>query len=393
MMKRLKIAIFTDTFIPLLDGIVTTTINLAKGLADRGHKIYIIAPRFKELGKEFAYKNVKVKRMPSIPAFFYTGYKFTSPLSIAVIRYLKKEKIDIIHFQTPIGLGAQALFAARFLKKPIIGTFHTFFTDPQYIRHAGINNRFIQRLSWFYVRRYYNRCDLVTCPSESARKELLEHGFTSPVRVISNGIKISVFDNSNWKSMKLKYNSNGKILLFVGRIAFEKNLDYLLDCFKLVLKKHPNVKLVIVGYGPQMNDLKESIIQKDLDRNVVLTGRIEHDKLVKSGIFKASDLFITASTTETQGISTLEAQANGLVCVGIESRGIKDLVKNGYNGYLTENGDKQAFADKVIKLLTDKKLADRMKKNTLKEVKNHRIENVIKIWEKTYSELVTKYEK
>jgi len=391
-MKKLKIAIFTDTFIPIIDGVVTTTINLAKGLADRGHKIYIIAPRFRELAKEFAYKNVKVKRMPSIPAFFYKGYRFTSPLSIAVIKYLKKEKIDIIHFQTPIGLGVQALFAARVLKKPVIGTFHTFFTDPGYIKHISTNHGFAQKLSWFYARRYYNRCDLVTCPSESAKKELLEHGFTSPIKVISNGIDMSVFDNSKWKKMKLKYNPNGKILLFVGRIAFEKNLDYLLDCFKLVVKKQPKVKLVIVGDGPQMDELKESIIQKGLAKNVVLTGRIEYNKLVKSGIFKASDLFITASTTETQGISTLEAQANGLVCVGIESRGIKDLIKNNYNGYLVENGDKQAFAGKVIKLLTDRKLHNRMKKNTLKEVKNHRIENVIKIWEKTYSNLVVKHE-
>ncbi len=92
-MKRLKIAIFTDTFIPLLDGIVTATINLARGLADRGHKVYIIAPKFKEKHKEFSYKNVKVKRVASIPAFFYPGHRFTSPFSLDVIHYLKKEDI------------------------------------------------------------------------------------------------------------------------------------------------------------------------------------------------------------------------------------------------------------------------------------------------------------
>lgn len=385
--KKLRIAIFTDSFTPLIDGVVTATINLARGLADRGHKVYIIAPKYEKI-KEFSYPNVAVKRIAGIPALFYQGFKITPIFSIAILNYLKKEKIDIIHFQTPLTLGFQAILIAKFLDKPLVGTFHTFITDAQYIKHAGMQNKLAQRFSWYYVRNYYNKCNMITCPSESAKEELVKNGFIKPIKVISNGIDLSVFDNSGWKKMKKKYNPDGKILLFIGRIAYEKNLDYLLECFLRVLKKEPSVRLVIVGEGPQMRELKAKIKELGLSGNVVLTGRIEHDALVRSGMFKASDIFITASTTESQGISTLEAQTNGLVCVGVDARGIKDLIKSGYNGYLVRKGDKKEFADKVLKLLKDERLYKRMKRNTLKEIKKHKIEKVIGAWEKVYRRLI-----
>jgi len=386
-MKKLKIAIFTDSFIPLRDGIVTSTISLIKGLADKGNKIYIIAPNYKNL-KEFSYPNVIVKRISGVPALFYPGFKFTPPINIKLIQYLKKEKIDLIHFQTPFTLGIQAILTAKILKKPLLGTFHTFITDEQYIQHLGINVKFLQNISWAYVRGYYNECNLVTCPSERTKNELIKNNFTKRIKVISNGIDLFSFDNSNWRKIITKHNLNDKTLLFVGRIAHEKNLNYLLECFELVLKKIPDTKLVIVGDGPQMNRLKNHVKYLGLSDNIIFTGKIEHEQLLKSGIFKACNLFITASKTETQGITVLESQANGLVCIGLNARGTKDLIKNGYNGYLIKDGNKKEFAKKIILLLTDKKLYRHMSKNTLKEIKKHDINKIINEWEKTYNQLV-----
>jgi len=383
----MNIAIFTDSFIPLGDGIVTSTLDLVKGLSDKGNKIYVIAPHYKN-SKEFSYPHVTVKRMPGIPALFYPGFKFTSPLNINLIKYLKKKKIDVIHFQTPFTVGAQAILTAKILKKPLIGTFHTFITDEQYIRHIGINLKFIQHMSWTYVRSYYNKCDLITCPSESAKEELIKNKFIKPIKIISNGIDLSSFDNSNWKEIVNKYDLRGKTLLFVGRIAHEKNIDYLIKCFKLVQKKIPNIKLLIVGNGPQMDQLQKLVKGLDLSDNIIFTRRIDHAKLLKSGIYKASNLFVTASKTESQGITTLEAQANGLVCIGVNARGTKDLIKDGYNGYLVKEGDKKEFANRIIALIMNKKLYDRMAKNTLKEIKKHDLKLIITEWEKVYRSLV-----
>jgi len=384
----MKIALFTDTFAPLVDGVVTSTVNLAKNLADRGNKIYIIAPNFNKKFKEFKYHNIKVKRIYSLPAFFYSGYRFTYPFSFKILKYLKKEKVELIHFQTPVILGLQAILISKILKLPLVGTFHTFFTNADYLKHIKMDYKSVENMAWFYARAYYNKCDLVTCPSEQTKKELLKHGFKKQIKVISNGIDLRIFKNSKYVYTKKKYNKDSKCLLFVGRVAHEKNLKYLIDCFKLVSKKLPEIKLLIVGDGPQMGELKEKIKSSGISNKVILARAIEHEKLIKSSIFKDSSLFITASVTETQGITLLEAQANGLICVGINAGGIKDLIKNGYNGYLVENGDKQKFADRVIKLLKDKKLYVKMKKNTLKEIKKHKIEKVVDSWEEEYSRLI-----
>jgi len=251
-----------------------------------------------------------------------------------------------------------------------------------------MNGKLVQNISWGIQRFFYNKCDLITCPSPSAKEELISHKFKKPIKVLSNGIDFSERDTKNLKRAKKDLNLGNDVLLFVGRIAYEKNLLYLLECFKIILKKKKNAKLLIVGDGPQMKELKEDIKKLNLSDNVVLAGRIEHNRLAESGIFKASKLFVTCSTTETQGITTLEAQLNGLVCVGIDARGIKDLIINNYNGYLIEEGNKKDFAKKVIKLLDNEDLYLNMKKNTLREIKKHDLKKVISTWEKVYSGLL-----
>ena len=384
----MNIAIFTDTFFPQINGIVTATVNLSKGLSDRGHKIFIICPEFKNCKEEFKYKNVKIIRIPSIPAYFYEDFRFTSIINPSLIKLLKKEKIDIIHFQAPMPLGFQSIIISKIFKIPLIGTFHTFFADPQYLKHMNLDYKIIEKFSWVYARGYYNRCDLITAPALETKKELLENNFKEPIKVISNGIDFKQFDNRTKKEVKQKYNPNGDLLLFIGRIAHEKNLFYLLDCFKIVAEKMPTVKLLIVGDGPQTKELKSKIKELKLSKNVIMTGKIPHKELVKSSIFGACKLFVTASKTENQPMTMLEAQANGLVCIGLKDRGMKNLIRDGYNGYLIEDNDKKSFAEKIIKLLKNKELYNKLKKNTEKEIKKHSLNEIAKTWEEVYIDLL-----
>jgi len=392
----MKIAIFTDAFIPIYSGVVTAVINLAKGLADRGHKIYIIAPKF-NIKEEFAYKNIKIIRIPSIPAPLNNDFKLTNFYSFKLMNYLKKEKVDIIHFATPLSLGIQAILIAKTLNKPLVGTFHTFSADKQFLEGIHLDYKsiqtFMQKFMWELNRLYYNRCDLITCPSKTAAKELVTNGLSKNIKVISNGIDFKIFDNSKWKEVKNKYNKNGKLLLFIGRVAPEKNIIYLLNCFSKVVKKIPSTKLIIIGDGASMKDAIKRIHELKIKKNVILTGRIDYDKLIKSSIFKACDLFVTASVTENQPMTVLEAQINGLVCVGINFRGMKDLIQNGYNGYLTEEKNPNEFSQKIIKLLSDAKLLNKMKKNTLKMIKADEMSKVIEIWEETYKGLINSRKK
>jgi len=376
----MRIAIFTDTFMPNIDGVVTFTTNLSKELANKGHKVFIICPKYKN-NQEFQYKNIKIIRINCIPAFFYEGYKFASPFSWRLLSIIKKEKIDIIHFQTPISLGIQAILISKILKIPLVGTFHTNIADPNYLKHINITHSYMQKISWEYSKMYYNQADLRTCPSQTTKKELLKHGFKKPIKAISNGIGLESFKPA-------KNNRKQKILIFIGRIAYEKNIFYLLECFKMVLKKIPDTKLIIVGEGPQFEEVKQKVKSLGLSKNIILTGRISHDELINSQTFNSADLFVTASTTETQGISTMEAQAKGIVCIGVSAGGIKDLIKNNYNGFLVKEGDKKKYADCIIKLLTNKSLYKKMKANTLKEIKKHELKKVIKIYEREYKNLI-----
>ncbi|MSR86094.1 glycosyltransferase family 4 protein [Candidatus Woesearchaeota archaeon] len=385
--KLMKIAIFTDTFLPKYDGIVTSTLNLATGLADKGHQIYIITARN---GKqpEFKYKNVIVKRVRGIPGGFYPEFRMTNILSVRLIRYLKKEGIELIHFQTPITLGIQAILSAKYLKIPLVGTFHTFITDEEYLKHVRLNKPYMKKVAWAYIRGYYNRPQLVTVPSESAKEELYTNGITKPIKVISNGINLKIFETSKAKEIHEKYNPRGKILLFVGRIAHEKNLNYLLDCFKIILQELPSTKLLIIGDGPQMGEIKERIKKENLNESIILLGQIPHEELIKSSIIAAADVFITASLTENQPMTLLEAQANGTACVGINTKGIKDVIQDGYNGFLANKEDKKDFANKVLKILRDKKLQQILEKNAKEEAKKYDYHNIINIWEQEYSKLI-----
>lgn len=387
----MNIAIFTDAFTQMHSGVVTATVNLAKGLADKGHKVYIIATKFK-IKKEFSYKNVEVIRMPGIPSLLSPEFKLTSPYSRKLMKYLKKKDIDVIHFSTPLSLGLQAILIAKKLNLPLVGTFHTFSADKEFLEgiHLDFNLtiKLMQRFLWGLNRFYYNKCDLITCPAKTTKEELIANNLSKNIKVISNGIDSKIFDNSKWKKVKSKYNKNGKLLLFIGRIAPEKNIRYLLNCFSEVVKKIPSTKLLLVGDGPSMKETKKIIKELKIKKNVILTGKIDYDELVKSSIFKASDLFVTASVTENQPMTILEAQINGLPCVGINIRGMKDLVQNGYNGYLTEEKNPEEFSNRIIELLSNDKLRNKMKKNSLESVKIHKLSKVIEIWEETYKELI-----
>jgi len=392
--QKLKIAIFTDAFFPQTNGVVTSIINLSNGLADIVHKVLIIAPKLKSNKKfTFKHKNIEIIRILSIPTFIYKDVNFSIPSSLLLLNKIQKFNPDVIHFETPLSIGYDAIILSKILSKPLIGTFHTFFADPQYLKHLRLNNKFIQKIAWTFNNVFYNSADLVTAPSETTKQELIEHNCIKPIKVISNGIDFNIFKTKKTIDFRKEYNipSYSKVLLYIGRIAYEKNLFFLIDIFEKIVKEKSDVLLLMVGDGPQLKELKQYVSKKHLKNKVIFTGSIEHKKLVGSSVFTTVDLFITTSTTENQPMTILESQANGLVCVGANRRGLKTLIEDNINGFLVEPNDINGFKDKIIFLLDNPKSLLRMKKNTLKMIKKHDVKNVIIEWEKTYIKLKTKY--
>jgi 1,2-diacylglycerol 3-alpha-glucosyltransferase len=382
----MKIAIFTDTFYPQINGVVTSIDTLAKGLSEKGHSVTVIAPKHKVAREEK--RKYKVIRTRSVPALFYEDFKFTSPIDAIVFHKLNKEKIDIVHFMTPITVGSQAINYAIYKNLPLVGTFHTFFADEEYMKHIKLNYSLFKKVAWKYSNLYYNSCDLVTCPSEHTKKELKKNRCKREIKVISNGIDTK---NLYFPGNKISFVKNATLdrnLLFVGRVAHEKSLDILIKATNIVTRSVNNVQLYIVGDGPQMKDMKKLVTDYHLSDNITFIGKVDHNDLINSDIYKKSELFVTASKTENQPMTILEAQANGLVCVGARARGMVDLIKDGHNGLLFEPDNIKELAQKITMLLGDKGMLKKFGKETLRDIKMHDHNFVISEWEHTYSGLI-----
>ena len=385
---KARIAIFSDSFLPQINGVVTSILNLATSLADRGYYILIVAPAHKSLN-DFNYPNIEIKQISGFDATFYDGFKFTNLVSLSTLKLVKKRHIDLIHFETPITVSYIGIKIAKKLKLPLVSTFHTFFADPAYLQHWIIGTgEASQKVTWAYSNLFYNSADLVTTPSPSTALELKENGCTQEIKYISNGIDPKIFNNDKSDEIKKKYKLKDKTVMFTGRISQEKNLGVLVKAFIRSAEMNPDTSFLLVGDGPSLNDLKERVAGYNLSDRIIFTGSIPHEELVKSGILGACRLFVTASLTENQPMTILEAQCNGVVCIGPDARGIPYLIKNGENGIIVPPNDIEGTSDAINKLLTDDDLYGKMKEATLEEIKSHYIENIADTWEETYDKLI-----
>lgn len=387
----MKIALVSDTFLPQINGVVTATIMLAKSLTRKGHEVHILAPEYKEYTGDSKFP-FPIKRFTAFPAWFYEDFKWAVSPNPAVHAYIHKHNFDIIHFQTPMALGFQSISIARILKKPIVGTFHTFFADPDYLKHIKLDHKLIERFGWFYSNQHYNRCDVVTVPSKQTGVELREHGCKPPIQYISNGIDLSQFDNSKADEVRTKYQFKPEdtVFLFVGRLAHEKNMEALISAFCHAAEQDQSLKLLIVGGGPQESEYHELANKIDKTGAISFAGRIEHDDLVVSGIFGACDFFVTLSRTENQPVTILEAQANGIIPICLPIKGLKSMIEHGKTGYFLPGESPEAFTLGIKALLSDTGLIETMKKEIKVFIDGQSIDTITQEWETLYSSLIKK---
>lgn len=381
----MKIAIFTDSFYPQINGVVTSIVDLSKGMANYGHKVFIIAPEDGDIIDEFQYKNIEVLRIPAVDASFYDGFKWSSIMHKPTYQRLKKENIDIVHFMTPITVSVFGILVGKMLKKPIIGTYHTFISEITYLKQFWPNaGTFHQKVSWKYTNAYYNRAHLITIPTENAKKELKKNGCRIDVEVVSNGIKLDSFDNTHSKDIKKQLNPHGDLILYVGRVSPEKNMEVLLEAFKAVCKVDKTTKLLVIGGGPSLEDCKTFVQEHDMEERVIFTGLIPTAQVKKGGYFGAAKFFVTASTTETQSITVLEAEANGLPCIGPDANGIPNVIENNRNGYIVKPHNSKELSEAMLKLLLDDDICEEFSRRSLELAKEHDINKIVEGWDRRY---------
>ncbi|MGC8571730.1 MAG: glycosyltransferase [Candidatus Micrarchaeia archaeon] len=347
--EKLKIAFFTDSFLPATDGVVTSILSFKEELEKRGHEVYIFASgnsATKEaLGKIKNNKNIFIIRGPrfkNYPQYNIALFPFDLPMKINNIQP------DIIHAHTPFAMGGYALAIAKINKIPIVGTFHTLFTDKFVIneyfsRHAS---RILQKYSWKYATFFYNKCNSVIAPSNPI-KEILEKKGVNNVVTLPNGIDFSRFNKRvNGSKIRAKFPKGKKIVLYVGRLSKEKRLETLFKAARIL--KDEDIFFIIVGKGPAYNYYKDLTIKMKLN-NVKFEGFIEDELLPK--YYAASDVFCIPSTFETLGIVAIEAMACGKPVVGADSLALSEIIKNNVNGEKFRANDSRDLARKIKKAL------------------------------------------
>lgn len=295
-------------------------------------------------------------------------------------KIIKKEKrFDIIHTHSPFCQGWYAMFYRKLLKCPMVTTFHTHL--PEYVGHLlmGLFEEKVKRVlyepTWQIVRQQYNQYDAILTPSKMMRRELEQHG-VKPVIDVPNSISPLFFQTEEAIRKKRaiafrkRFNIpvDAKLLMYVGRIAFEKRLEVLLKAFKTLHERYDNLYLAIVGDGPQLGMYKNKARKLEL-KDYVFTGYVHHRQL--AGVYSAGDIFISPSDTETQGLTFIESMSQGTPVIGVNSRGIADYVKNNQNGLLTQTLKPDEFVKLISYSLDNPEKLQTIIKNGHETAKNY----------------------
>lgn len=337
----MRIAMFTEVFVPKVDGITNRLSHTIGCLTARGNQVLVFAPS----GSPEEHRGARVVRVPGLPFPPYPGLEIALPHP-AIVDDLRRFAPDVVHAVGPACLGVWGMLAARALGLPIVASYHT--DLPAYLPLHGL--KALQPLAWPLLRRVHNMADLNLCPSIATRTQLEEHGIER-VGLWRGGVDCELFHPERRSIVMRSALSDGEIerplLLYVGRVAPEKNLRAL----RPVLEKLPEARLAIVGDGPDRSALEEFF----RDSPVCFTGTLHGEDLASA--FASADVFTMPSKTETLGFVALEAMSAGCPVVGADAMGIASLVRHGETGLLCDVDDVEAFTGAIRALLEDRFLA------------------------------------
>jgi glycosyltransferase involved in cell wall biosynthesis len=375
----MRVAIITENFLPKLDGVTRTLARLLEHLQVTGHQALLLGP---ESGME-RYAGAEVVGTAGLPFPFYPELKFNffRPL---FMRRLSEFDPDIVHLVDPVILGAAGLAAAQFLQKPLVSSYHTNLAT--YCTYFGFS--LLTKPMWSYNRFIHNQCSLTFCPSPSTAAMLRLQGFQH-LRVWPRGVDTQLFHpqckngkvRASWLARR-EQPENKVVLLYVGRVSWEKNLDLLVQAYHQM--EHERCHLVIVGDGPAQIEMQ----QKLAGLPVTFTGYLTGEDLATA--YASADILAFPSRTETFGQVVLEAMASGLPVVGLLSEGVCDLVEDGKTGFLlnehrlSEVEKVAGYSAKLMQLVEAEELRLKMSKAALEEAQG-------KSWYEAMEKLVEGY--
>lgn len=358
----MHIAYFTNFYLPVVNGVARSVQSFREALSAMGHNVFVFA-------QEDNYEDTEpfIFRYPSLHLPLPVDIPTALPVSAFVDQLIPKLKLDIIHTHHPVLLGQTAATKAREYNLPLVFTFHTQYHEyTHYIPFPQEQvQEFIKTRVIMWLQEFMRKCQHIVIPSESMRTVLVnEYGLVDRFTVIPTGIDLTPYKKANGAELRTQWNwQDDKVIISAGRLAEEKNWDTLLRAFAIAQKTQPNIRLVLLGDGPQADALRQLAGELEITDRVTFVGKVPFEEI--PNYLKAADLFSFASITETQGLVTLEAMAAGLPVVAVDGSGTRDILEDGKQGLLTQN-DPQALANGIIKMMEDASLAGKFKSAALK---------------------------
>ena len=385
----MRIAYFSDTYLPNKDGVVSQILASKAALESRGHYVHVFSTGSRS--------DIKFNKSDA-SVTIYTGLKFPlyKEYKVALfphssVMYSFAKDLEIVHSHAVASMGFPAIATAKALNLPLVGTFHTLL--PNAMHYLTRNKRaqlVLSKATWSAIDAFYLPFDLVTAPSK-AIADLMDENGIHDVKVVSNGLDLAKYNprvtGRDEIRRKLGIKPSDKVGAFVGRVVEEKNIDVLVHAANVIIREMPEFRLLICGDGPDLARIKKLVKYLNLQKYVIFTGYVPYSEI--QHYFAAADVCLTASTFETQCISLLEGLACGLPAVAANSLALPEAVKNKYNGYLFEAGDVEDCSSKIIKVLgASQKEYSKLKSNSWEKAQGYSIENVCDKWEKIYRDLI-----
>lgn len=344
----MKILFISDVYFPRINGVSTSIKTFVDQLQGLGHEVHLIAPDYGTSTVSESW----VKRIPARSIYFDPEDKLMKyDAAMQRLPALKLEKYDVVHVHTPFVAHYLGIKLAQELNVPCIETYHTFFED--YLHHylPWIPKPFARGIARMISKRQCNAVDAIVAPSQPMLNVLRGYGVTVKSEVIPTGLQMQSFKAADGKTFRYKYGIplERPMLLYVGRVAFEKNIAFLLEMVSVLVRDVPDVLLVITGEGPAEASLHKLTCQLGILDNVKYIGYLDRERELNS-CYQAADLFVFASKSETQGLVLLEAMAQGTPVVAIAELGTASILING-EGALIAPDNVMGFTAKVKHLL------------------------------------------
>ncbi len=347
----MKILYISDVYFPRINGVSTSIDTFRRELRARGHTVHLIAPDYyAPSDDESDILRVPARQLPMDPEDRLMRYGW----AMQHLPRLHAEKYDIVHVQTPFVAHYLGINIAKKLGVPCVETYHTFFEEYFYHYIPFLPKKWLKTTARRISRKQGNSLDGMVIPSRPMLDVLRQYGVASHAEVIPTGLQPSSFTPGDGPAFRAKYGiaQDRPVLLFVGRVAHEKNIGFLLNVLERVRQDVPDILFVIAGEGPALAGLEADVIRMGLTANVMFIGYLDRHTELNS-CYRAGDIFVFSSRTETQGLVLLEAMAQGVPVVSIAEMGTRDVLHEGRGVWIARN-EVEDFAGKVIRLLADR---------------------------------------